>query len=55
MFCRAKSFLDLSISRLKTLYRNLEDIWNYRLQLSNEMKCWIFTTKWIGFQYELMM
>ena len=37
--CQIEWFLDLSISRLKTLYRNLEDIWNYRLQLSNEMKC----------------
>ena len=37
--CLVEWFLDLSISRLKSLYRNLEDIWNYRLQLSNEIKC----------------
>lgn len=37
--CLVEWFLDLNISRLKSLYRNLEDIWNYRLQLSNEMKC----------------
>ena len=37
--CLVEWFLDLNISRLKSLYRNLEDIWNYRLQLSNEIKC----------------
>ena len=36
--CQPEWFFDLNIYILKKLYRNLEDIWNYRLQLSNEMK-----------------
>ena len=31
-------FYGLNIHRLKKLYRSLEDIWNYRLDLSNEIK-----------------
>ena len=31
-------FLDLSILGLKKLYKEMEDLWNYRLQLSNNEK-----------------
>ena len=31
--------MNLSIPRLKRLYRELEDIWNYRAGLSQETKC----------------
>lgn len=31
-------FLDLSISKLKKFYKELEDIWNYRLNLTKETK-----------------
>ena len=37
--CHFEWFLKLNIYNLKKLYRTLEDIWNYRLQLSNEIKC----------------
>tara|TARA_B100001093_G_scaffold435786_1_gene433899 strand:- start:4 stop:954 length:951 start_codon:yes stop_codon:yes gene_type:complete len=33
-----KWFLDLNILQLKTLYKSLEDIWNYRTQLSPQKK-----------------
>lgn len=33
-----KWFMDLSSSTLKDLYAKLEDIWNYRLQLTSEQK-----------------
>jgi len=36
--CNIEWFLDLNSRKLKTLYRNLEDIWNYRLNLSYETK-----------------
>lgn len=36
--CNVNWFLNLSINRLKYLYKSMEDIWNYRLQLSNEVK-----------------
>uniref|UniRef100_A0A6C0L028 Uncharacterized protein n=1 Tax=viral metagenome TaxID=1070528 RepID=A0A6C0L028_9ZZZZ len=36
--CQVEWFTTLGTSRLKSLYRNLEDIWNYRLQLTNETK-----------------
>ena len=36
--CNFEWFLNLRRSELKNLYRNLEDIWNYRLQLTYEMK-----------------
>ena len=31
-------FLDLNFNQLKILYKKAEDIWNYRAQLSNEIK-----------------
>ena len=37
--CQIEWFSSLSIRRLKELYRQLEDVWNYRSQLSNQMKC----------------
>ena len=37
--CHIEWFTLLSIRRLKELYKQLEDIWNYRSQLSHEMKC----------------
>ena len=37
--CHIEWFTSLSIRRLKELYKQLEDIWNYRSQLSHEMKC----------------
>ena len=36
--CNIDWFMKLSIFQLKKLYRLLEDIWNYRLQLSQEIK-----------------
>ena len=38
MYCHPEWFLLLNIHYLKKLYRNLEDLWNYRLQLTNEVK-----------------
>ena len=38
MYCHPQWFLSLGIPYLKRLYRNLEDLWNYRLQISNEIK-----------------
>ena len=37
--CHIEWFSSLSLRRLKELYRQLEDVWNYRSQLSPEMKC----------------
>lgn len=36
--CNIDWFLNLHARKLKNLYRNMEDIWNYRLNLTNEMK-----------------
>lgn len=36
--CHVEWFTGLSVRRLKELYRQLEDIWNYRSQLSYQMK-----------------
>ena len=36
--CNIQWFLDLDIRNLKKLYKILEDIWNYRAQLSQEVK-----------------
>ena len=38
MYCHPEWFLHLTINYLKRLYRNLEDLWNYRLQLTNDVK-----------------
>ena len=37
--CNIDWVLNLSIPRLKRLYRELEDIWNYRAGLSQQVKC----------------
>ena len=37
--CHIEWFTNLSIRRLKELYKNLEDVWNYRSQLTEQMKC----------------
>ena len=36
--CHVEWFTILSVRRLKELYRQLEDIWNYRSQLTQQMK-----------------
>jgi len=36
--CLVEWFTSLSVRRLKELYRQIEDIWNYRSQLSHQMK-----------------
>lgn len=36
--CNIEWFLNLHPRKLKTLYKNMEDIWNYRLNLTSEMK-----------------
>jgi hypothetical protein len=36
--CSIEWLLDLQIQKLRKLYRNLEDIWNYRANLPNEIK-----------------
>ena len=37
--CQIEWFTTLSLRRLKELYKHLEDIWNYRSELSDQMKC----------------
>ena len=37
-YCQPIWFLCLNLQLLKKLYRNLEDLWNYRLQITNEVK-----------------
>lgn len=36
--CQIEWFLNLSLFKIKELYKQMEDIWNYRSQLSREMK-----------------
>jgi len=36
--CHIEWFTSLSLRRLKDLYKQLEDVWNYRSQLSEQMK-----------------
>ena len=36
--CHIEWFTSLSLRRLKELYKQLEDVWNYRSQLSEQMK-----------------
>ena len=38
-------FLDLNIKRAKDFYRILEDIWNYRAELTNQRKGTCSNTK----------
>ena len=37
-YCQPEWFLSLNLQLLKKLYRNLEDLWNYRLQITQEVK-----------------
>lgn len=37
-YTKCEWFLDLSLNKLKKLYRELEDLWNYRLNLTHEQK-----------------
>ena len=37
-YCQPDWFLGLNLHLLKKLYRNLEDLWNYRLQITPEVK-----------------
>jgi hypothetical protein len=37
-YCQPEWYLNLSRNYLKRLYKNMEDLWNYRLQLTNEIK-----------------
>lgn len=37
-FCQIDWFFNLGLHKIKELYKQLEDIWNYRSQLSNAMK-----------------
>ncbi|MBG00761.1 MAG: hypothetical protein CL470_00665 [Acidimicrobiaceae bacterium] len=37
-YCQPEWFLSLSMVYLKKLYKNLEDIWNYRLQITDDVK-----------------
>ena len=36
-YCQPEWFLSLSMVYLKKLYKNLEDIWNYRLQITDDV------------------
>jgi len=38
LYTQPRWFLDLSLSKLKTLYNEIEDIWNYRAMLTTESK-----------------
>lgn len=48
--CHFDWFLSLDHTRLKKLYRELEDLWSYRLQLSPEMKVQISPPNGIVFR-----
>jgi len=37
-YCQPEWYLNLPRNYLKRLYKNMEDLWNYRLQLTNEIK-----------------
>jgi len=37
-YCQPNWFLNLNINLLKKLYGNLEDLWNYRLQITSDVK-----------------
>ena len=52
--CNINWFLDLNIRKLKILYKNLEDIWNYRLNLSYEIKSRISPPNGITFNIPII-
>ena len=37
-YCQPQWFMNLTIPLLKKLYRNLEDLWNFRLQITSDVK-----------------
>ena len=41
-YCQPQWFMNLNIHLLKKLYRNLEDLWNFRLQITNDVKSRIY-------------
>ena len=47
--CNVSWFLELNTRKLKSLYKNLEDIWNYRLNLSYDTKSRISPPNGIAF------
>ena len=47
-------FLDLNLRRLKNLYKNLEDIWNYRLNLPYEIKSRISPPNGVAFNIPIV-
>ena len=52
--CNIEWFLNLNLRRLKNLYKNLEDIWNYRLNLSYEVKSRISPPNGIAFNIPIV-
>ncbi len=48
-YCQPEWLLKLSIVRIRRLYRNLEDLWNYRLQLTNAQKSRICPPNGVAF------
>lgn len=52
--CNIEWFLDLNPRRLKNLYKHLEDIWNYRLNLSYEVKSRISPPNGIAFNIPIV-
>ena len=52
--CNINWFLELNLRRLKNLYKNLEDIWNYRLNLSYETKSRISPPNGIVFNIPIL-
>ena len=53
MYCHPEWFLLLNIPNLKKLYRNLEDLWNYRLQLTNDVKSRICPPNGLAFTFRV--
>ena len=54
MYCHPEWFLLLNIHYLKKLYRNLEDLWNYRLQLTNDVKSRICPPNGVAFNIPIV-
>ncbi len=52
--CNIEWFLNLNLRKLKNLYKNLEDIWNYRLNLSYEVKSRISPPNGIAFNIPIV-
>ena len=52
LYTQPRWFLDLNIFNLKNLYMEIEDIWNYRAMLNNQMKL-NYTTTGKAFLYSV--